>query len=163
MSSLNSIISQINSLSGYHIPTGSSVSYAISASVPLTSGSVNDIVSQINTLTGYNIPATSVTFVSGSNVAGQPTVIYVPTAATGTIPTTGIYPGAIIKADHVLRIINALNGVSAYDIIMAGNLYVSGSSTMAQNLDLPFIPDQDLLYSSGGFTTGTNTVDGGSF
>ena len=163
MSSLSTIISQLNSLTGYHVPTGSSASYIISSSVPLASGSVNEIIAQINTLTGYNIPATSVSFVSGSSVAGQPTVIYVPTAVTGTIPTTGIYPGGIIKAEQILNIINALNGISAYDIIMSGSLYVSGSSTMAANLDLPFIPDQDFLYSSGGLTTGTNTVDGGTF
>ena len=162
MSSLSSILTQVNTFTGYQLPTGSS-SYYISSSTPLTSGSVNDILAQINGLTGYNIPATEVTFVSGSNIASQPTVIYVPTAATGTIPTTGIYPGAIIQAEHLLRIINALNGVNQNLIIISGSLYVSGSSTMASNLDLPFVPDQDLLYSSGGFTTGTNTVDGGSF
>ena len=161
MSSLNSIISQINSLSGFNLPTSSN-SYIISSSAELSSGSVNQIVDQINRLTGYNIPATNVTVTTGS-IESSPVVIYAPTPATGTIPTTGIRPGAVIEAEHLLRIINALNGVNSNLIIISGSLYVSGSSTMAQNLDLPFIPDQDLLYSSGGFTTGTNTVDGGSF
>jgi hypothetical protein len=162
MSSLNTIISQINSLTGFNLATASN-SYAISSSVPLSSGSVNSIINQINSLTGYDIPATSVTFVSGSNVAGSPTLIYVPTPATGTIPTTGIYPGGVIKAEQILNIINALNGVSQNLIIISGSLYVSGSSTMASNLDLPFAPDQNVLLSNNGYVSGSNVLDGGSF
>ncbi len=64
MSSLNTIIGQINSLTGYTIPTASG--YIISASSTLSSGSVNAIVDQINTLTGYNIPYTDVVVTSGS-------------------------------------------------------------------------------------------------
>jgi hypothetical protein len=162
MSSLNTIISQINSLTGFNLATASN-SYAISSSVPLSSGSVNSIINQINSLTGYNIPATSVTFVSGSNVAGSPILIYVPTPATGTIPTTGIYPGGVIRAEQILNIINALNGVSQNLIIISGSLYVSGSSTMASNLDLPFAPDQNVLLSNNGYVSGSNVLDGGSF
>ena len=162
MSTLASVISQINSLTGYTIPTGSD-SYIISSSVPLSSGSVNTIVNQINSLTGYNIPATSVSFISGSNVAGSPTVIYAPAPVSGTIPTTGIYPGGIIKAEQILNIINALNGVSAYDIIISGSLNVSGSTILRTLLDLPFVPNEDLLVSNSGSVEGTNTVDGGSF
>jgi len=162
MSSLNTIISQINSLTGFNLATASN-SYAISSSVPLSSGSVNSIINQINSLTGYDIPATSVTFVSGSNVAGSPTLIYVPTPATGTIPTTGIYPGGVIRAEQILNIINALNGVSQNLIIISGSLYVSGSSTMASNLDLPFAPDQNVLLSNNGYVSGSNVLDGGSF
>lgn len=161
MSSINSIISQINALTGYNVPTSSN-SYIISSSSTLSSGSVNDIVNQINLLTGYDIPATSVTVTSGA-IESSPVVIYAPTPVSGTIPTTGIRPGAVIEAEHLLRIINALNGVNPNLIVLSGSLYVSGSSTMSQNLDLPFIPDQDILYSSGGYTTGTNTLDGGSF
>ena len=161
MSTLASIISQINSLTGYNVPTASG--YIISASVPVGSGSVNDLISQINTITGFNIPSTNVVFVSGSNV-GQPVYLQLPsTAPSGTISTDGIYPGAVIKADHVLRIINALNGVNANDIIIAGTLDVSGSSTMESNLNLPFIPDQDFLFVTGGTTVGTNIIDGGTF
>ena len=162
MSSFSSILSQVNSLTGYNLPTAS-VEYYISTSVPLTSGSVNQILAQINGLTGYNIPATEVTFISGSNVSSEATIIYVPTPATGTIPTTGIYPGAIIEAEHLLRIINALNGVNQNLIIMSGSLYVSGSATFAQDLNLPFVPNQDFIESVSGSMQGTNTVDGGSF
>ena len=66
MSTVNDIINQVNSLTGYNMATASN-SYAISSSVPLSSGSVNDIINQINLLTGYNVPATNVTFVSGSS------------------------------------------------------------------------------------------------
>jgi hypothetical protein len=128
--------------------------------------SVNDIIRQVNSLTGYNMPTASYVYTTGSVPAGATVYVVPPQSGSGpgnTIPTTGIYPGGVIKAEQILNIINALNGVSAYDIIMAGSLYVSGSSTMQSNLDLPFIPDQDILYSSGGFTTGTNTLDGGTF
>lgn len=162
MSSLSSIISQVNSLSGFLIPTGSE-SYIISSSVPLTSGSVNAIINQINNLTGYNVPGTSVTFVSGSNIAGSPTVIYAPTPVSGTISTDGIYPGAVIKADHVLRIINALNGVAQNAIVISGSLDVSGSAVFRTILDLPFVPNENLLVSDSGSIEGTDTVDGGSY
>lgn len=161
MSTVNSLIQQINSLTGYLIPTGS-FSYAISSSVPLSSGSVNQIINEINNLTGYDIPPTNITFVSGSNVSG-PIVVYVPTPASGTISTDGIYPGAVIQADHVLRIINALNGTANNDIIISGSLYVSGSSVMSSSLDLPFVPDQDILLSSNGFISGSSVLDGGTF
>lgn len=161
MSSLSTIIGQINSLTGYNIPTASG--YIISASSAIGSGSVNAIVDQINTLTGYNIPYTDVTVTSGSITSSAAVVIYAPTPVSGTIPTTGIRPGAIIEAEHLLRIINALNGVNPNFIVLSGSLYVSGSSTMAQNLNLPFTSDQNILYSSGGFTQGTSTINGGSF
>ena len=162
MSNLNDIIAQINTLTGYLIPTGSN-SYIISSSQPLSSGSVNTIINQINQITGYNIPSTNVTFTSGSNVASQATLIYVPTPASGTISTDGIYPGAVIKADHVLTIINALNGTAQNAIIISGRLYVSGSSTMQSSLDLPFTPDESVLLSNNGYVSGSGVLDGGSF
>lgn len=161
MSTLGSIIDQINSLTGYMIPSASG--YFISSSQPVGSGSVNDIIDQLNTITGFNIPYTSVTFVSGSNI-GQPIYLQLPsTAPSGTIPTEGIYPGAVIKADHVLRIINALNGVTANDIIIAGTLAVSGSSTLESSLSLPFVPNEDFIVSVSGSMQPTNTIDGGTF
>ena len=161
MSNLSSIITQINSLTGYHLPTASA--YIISASQPVGSGSVNDLISQINTLTGFNIPPTSVTFVSGGNV-GQPVYIQLQnTAPSGTISTDGIYPGAVIKADHVLRIINALNGTANNAIIISGSLYVSGSTTFGQDLNLPFVPNEDFIVSVSGSMEPTNTIDGGIF
>ena len=57
MSTLADIITQVNSLTGYLIPSASG--YIISSSQPVGSGSVNDIVNQINALTGYDIPPTS--------------------------------------------------------------------------------------------------------
>lgn len=162
MSSLNTIISQINSLTGYNLPTASN-SYIISSSMPLSSGSVNDIVAQINQLTGYSIPATSVTVTTSSIEAGGPVVIYAPTPVSGTIPTVGIRPGAIIEAEHLLRIINALNGVNPNLIILSGSLQVTGSANFSSSVIMPFIPDQEILYSSGGFTDGTDTLNGGSF
>jgi len=161
MSTVNDIINQVNSLTGYNMATASN-SYAISSSVPLSSGSVNDIINQINLLTGYNVPATNVTFVSGANVV-SPLLVYVPTPATGTISTTGIYPGGVIKADQILNIINALNGVNQNLIIISGSLYVSGSSTMASNLNLPFTPNENVLLSNDGYVSGSGILDGGSF
>lgn len=162
MSNLNDIIRRVNSLTGYKIPTGS-YSYYISASGPLSSGSVNSIVNQINQLTGYNISPSNVTFVSGTNVA-SPVMIYVPADPGGdTISTEGIYPGAVIKADHVLRIIRALNGTANNAIIISGSLYVSGSATMASSLDLPFAPDENVLLSDNGFVSGSGVLDGGTF
>jgi len=162
MSTLAQVISQVNTLTGYTIPMGSG-SYIISSSVILSSGSVNDIINQINSLTGYDIPATNVTYISGSNVAGQPTVIYLQAPASGTISTAGIFPGAIIQADHVLRIINALNGTANNDIIISGSLYVSGSATMSSSLNLPFVPNENFVESVSGSMEGTGTVNGGSF
>lgn len=150
MSTLASIIAQVNSLTGYLIPSASG--YVISSSTFVGSGSVNDIVTQINTLTGYDIPPVSASIVSGALI-GQPFAVYVsPQAApSGTISTEGIYPGAVIKADHVLRIINALNGVAQNDIIISGSLF------------LPQIPNEELLISVTGSIEGTDIVDGGSF
>ena len=90
-------------------------------------------------------------------------MVYVPTPATGTIPTTGIYPGGVIKAEQILNIINALNGVNQNLIIISGSLYVSGSSTMASNLNLPFTPNENVLLSNDGYVSGSGILDGGSF
>lgn len=147
-------------MTGYMIPTSSQI--IISSSVTPGSGSVNDIVNYINSLTGYNIPYTSASIVSGS-ITSAPIVYYQPTPTSGTIPTTGIYPGAIIEAEHLLRIINALNGVNPNLIILSGSLYVSGSATMAQDLNLPFTVDQDVLLSETGSVSGSGVLDGGSF
>lgn len=161
MSQLSTIISQINTRTGYNIPTGSSI--IISSSVVLTSGSVNDIVNQINEITGYDIPTTNVTFSSGSNVSSEAIIVYVPTPVSGTISTAGISAGGIIKSEHLLRIINALNGVNPNDIIISGSLTVAGSSTMSTSLNLPFIASEEFLYSLSGSVEGTEEVDGGSF
>jgi len=155
MSQLNDIINQINSLSGFNVPTGSGIIISQSAN-PVGSGSVNQIVDYINSLTGYNIPSTDVQYVSGANVSG-PVIIYTPYAQGGTIPITGIAPGQIITADHVLRIINALNGVNIDDIIISGSLQTSGSNVFNGTLSLPFIEDGQYLFTSGGYVIGTST------
>jgi hypothetical protein len=126
---------------------------------------VNDIINQVNSLTGFNMPTSSYVYTTGSVPSGN-TVYVVPQSVDqsgNTISTAGIYPGGVIKAQQILNIINALNGVANNAIIISGSLFVSGSSTMNSSLDLPYVPDQDLLYSSGGYAVGTNTVDGGTF
>lgn len=151
MSQLSDIINQINSLTGYSVSTGSG--YVLSQSAtPIGSGSVNTIINYINSLTGYEVPITDIQYVSGSNVAG-PLIIYTPFAAGGTISTAGILPGQIIKAEQVLRVINALNGVNINDIIISGSLATSGSNIFDGSLSLPFIPNNKLLYTSGGYVT----------
>lgn len=161
MSTLADIISQINSLTGYQVPTASGI--IISSSTAPASGSVNTLVDYVNSLTGYSIPYTSASVVSGSIVAGAPIVVYQQTPTSGTIPLDGIYPGAVIKAEHVTRIINALNGVNPNLIILSGSLQVTGSANFSSSLTLPFVPDQNLLESNEGSIEGTGTVDGGSF
>jgi hypothetical protein len=160
MSTLGSIITQINSLTGYMIPTASGI--IISASSAPGSGSVNSIVDYINSITGFSIPYTSASIQSGAVVAGAPIVYSLPTPATGTIPTEGIFPGAVIKADHVLRIINALNGINPNLIILSGSLQVTGSANFSSSLILPFIPNEEFPQSISGSMTGTG-IDGGFY
>jgi hypothetical protein len=123
---------------------------------------VNDIINQINSLTGYSIPTSEIVYVSGAN-ASSPLLVYASTPAAGTIPTTGIYPGGVIKAEQILNIINALNGVNQNVIIISGSLYVSGSSTMASSLNLPFTPNENILLSNDGNVSGSSILDGGTF
>lgn len=46
-----------------------------------------------------------------------------------TISTSGISPSSVIRADHLLRIIRALNGTTDNIIILSGSLSVTGSAT----------------------------------
>ena len=152
MSQFADLINQFNQLTGYNVPTASGYILSQSAN-PVGSGSVNTIISYINSLTGFDIPTTDVQYVSGSNVAG-PIIIYAPYAAGGTIPVEGIAPGGIIRAQHVLDIINALNGTDVTDIIISGSFSTSGSNTINGSLALPFITDGRFLYVSGGYVAG---------
>lgn len=155
MSQINDIIGKINKLTGYQVPTSSN--YIISQSAnPNATGSVfiNGLITQLNNLTGYNIPLSNVTIVSGSNL-GPPLLIYTPYAQGGTISTDGIVPGLVIKAEQVLRVINALNGVNINDIIISGSLQTSGSNVFNGTLSLPFIEDGRYLITSGGYIVGT--------
>lgn len=126
MSSVNDLITQINKLSGFSIPS-SSVVYTSGALTPQTS-------SQFPNATVY-VPATP---------------------PYGTIPTEGIYPGGIIKSDQILRIIDALNGVNVDTIIISGSFNTSGSNTLNGNLALPFIEEGKYLFISGGLVQGTD-------
>ena len=123
---------------------------------------VNDIINQINRLSGFSIPSSSVTYTSGAltpHTSSQfpNATVYVPaTAPYGTIPTTGILPGAVIKSEQVLRIINALNGVNVNTIIISGSLLTSGSNVLNGNLALPFIEEGQYLFISGGLVQGTD-------
>lgn len=101
---------------------------------------INSIISQINQLTGYNLPLSS-----GSLSILPP---------SGTIPTSGIYPGGIIKSEQILRIINALNGINEDVIIVSGSFLTSGSNVLDGTLSLPFIADGNYLFVTGGYVTG---------
>ena len=125
----------------------------------------NEITEEINRLTGYDVPTASYVYTSdlSSIPAGSTVYVVSPTPVSGSIPTTGIYPGGIIKSEQILNIINALNGVSAYNIAISGSLNVSGSTTLRTNLNLPFVPNEELLISDSGSIEGTDIVDGGSY
>lgn len=126
---------------------------------------VNDIINQINRLSGFSIPSSSVVYTSGAQSPGTSSqfpnaTIYVPaTAPYGTIPTTGIYPGGVIKSEQVLRIINALNGVNVDTIIISGSFLTSGSNVLNGNLSLPFIGEGEYLFVTGGFVTGVQGIN----
>jgi hypothetical protein len=126
--------------------------------------SVNDIINQINRLSGISIPSSSVVYTSGALSPGTSSeypnaTVYVPaTAPYGTIPTTGIYPGGVIKSEQVLRIINALNGVNVDTIIISGSLLTSGSNVFEGTVAFPFLNEGDFLFITGGLLTGSNSI-----
>lgn len=127
--------------------------------------SINDIIDQINSLSGFRIPSSSVNIPSGSSptpytISASYTAT---TAPSGTISTAGIYPGSVITSQQILRIINALNGVSKDTIIISGSLLTSGPSTISDSLALPFIQDGNFLYVTGGLVQGTTTITSASF
>jgi hypothetical protein len=125
---------------------------------------INDIINQINNLSGFKIPSSSVVYTSGAYSPGTSSLypnatVYVPaTPPYGTIPTTGIFPGGIIRSEQVLRIINALNGVNVDTIIISGSLLTSGSNVFEGTVAFPFLNDGDFLFITGGLLTGSNTV-----
>jgi len=125
---------------------------------------INDIINQINNLSGFKIPSSSVVYTSGAYSPGTSSLypnatVYVPaTPPYGTIPTTGIFPGGVIRSEQVLRIINALNGVNVDTIIISGSLLTSGSNVFEGTVAFPFLNDGDFLFITGGLLTGSNTV-----
>ena len=58
-----------------------------------------------------------------------------------TISTSGISPGQIIRSEHLLRVINALDGVTPIDIIITGSLSVSGSTSFTGSTYLRGLPN----------------------
>jgi hypothetical protein len=119
----------------------------------------NEIIQEINRLSGYNVPTASYVYAQDPNSVPAGATVYVvsPAPVSGSIPTEGIYPGGVIKSEQILNIINALNGVNSY------NITIAGSASLETSLNLPFIPNQDLLISDSGSIEGTNLVDGGTF
>lgn len=53
-----------------------------------------------------------------------------------TISTSGIAPSSVIRAEHVLRIINALSSNANNDIIISGSLTVTGSTALSGSLNV---------------------------
>ena len=47
-----------------------------------------------------------------------------------TISTSGIASGSIIRAEHVLRVIESLSGDDANDILISGSVGITGSFTI---------------------------------
>ena len=58
-----------------------------------------------------------------------------------TISTSGIAVGQIIRSEHLLRVINALNGVTPIDIIITGSLSTSGSLNVTGSTFLKGLPN----------------------
>jgi uncharacterized protein (TIGR02145 family) len=58
-----------------------------------------------------------------------------------TISTEGIAVGQIIRSEHLLRVINALNGVNPIDIIVKGSLSTSGSLNVTGSTFLKGLPN----------------------
>jgi hypothetical protein len=114
---------------------------------------VNDIISLINS---------QVSALSGSlSPTAASSVVYTP--PSGTISTDGIAPGGVITSDQILRIINALNGVSTDTIIISGSLITTGLNEIDGTLSLPFIEDGNYLFVTGGIVTGNTAIASASF
>ena len=54
----------------------------------------------------------------------------------GIISTNGIAPSSVIRAEHILRVINALNNVANNDILITGSLTVTGSTAISGSLNV---------------------------
>ena len=90
-----------------------------------------------------------------------------------TISTSGIASGSIIRAEHALRIIDALSGDAINDIYITGSLGLTGSLFVAPG-SLPQTGSGfewmlsydtgsgEVLYSRRNSTSGTSGVDGTS-
>ena len=74
-------------------------------------------------------------------------------ATPGTISTSGIEPGRIIRSAHVLRIIEALDGTETNDIYISGSLITTGSVGITGSIDV-------IGNITGSAFTGSFTGDG---
>ena len=155
MSSVNDLIAQINKISGFNIPSSSLTIPTGSTTTVQTSSLFDTLIGNVNTLGGINVPIPSVMLITGS----QSVYNVSPTASDGTISTEGIYPGAVIKSEQVLRIINALNGTEDVIIIVSGSLLTSGSNVLNGSLALPFLNEGDILQISGGLVQGASQAN----
>ena len=155
MSSVNDLIAQINKISGFNIPSSSLTISTGSTTTVQTSSLFDTLIGNVNTLGGINVPIPSVMLITGSQAFYNVS----PTASDGTISTEGIYPGAVIKSEQVLRIINALNGTEDVIIIVSGSLLTSGSNVLNGSLALPFLNEGDILQISGGFVQGASQAN----
>lgn len=78
----------------------------------------------------------------------------------GTISKSGITPSQIIKSEHILRIINALDGTVANDVTISGSLKVS-SSIILNGTSLtpsPISVTGTTLFSNNPATSNTNGI-----
>lgn len=53
-----------------------------------------------------------------------------------TISTSGIASNSIIRAEHILRIINALSNTANNDILISGSLTVTGSTSFSGSFNV---------------------------
>lgn len=69
-----------------------------------------------------------------------------------TIPKINVVNGNIIQADDIKNIIDALDGTTAYDLILSGSLVVKGNPVISGSVtvlgDLSFV-SSSVLYNSG--------------
>jgi hypothetical protein len=80
-----------------------------------------------------------------------------------TISISGITPSKVIRSEHILRIIKALNGTSETDIIISGSLSVLGPvnfSILEGNFTGSFSGDGSGLTNITGEWDGTLEGDG---
>ena len=81
-----------------------------------------------------------------------------------TISTSGISPSQIIRSEHSLRIINALNGTTQNDIIISGSLTISGSASFNDGITGSLLGTSSQAISSSFAATSsvTNAILGTS-
>lgn len=78
-----------------------------------------------------------------------------------TISTSGIAPSSVIRAEHILRVINALSNNANNDILITGSLTVTGSTALSGSVRITSVltlaPNDPL---PSGQPTGSIAVSG---